>query len=140
MKKSLLAFSAIALLFTACKKDKDEPAPVTPTVQNLAGSYKLVDVKVKSGSAAEASIYDQLWEPCQKDDIYTLKADMTYQIQDAGTACDPAGNYSDTWALTNNTTIVVDSETLTIRKFDGKNLELTVDFMGSTEVFYYVKQ
>ena len=33
--------SAAVLLLTSCDKDDDEPANVTPTVANVAGSYKI---------------------------------------------------------------------------------------------------
>jgi hypothetical protein len=46
MKKGLLALSLVAMLFTACKKDKnEEPANVTPTVANIAGTYRYVQTE-----------------------------------------------------------------------------------------------
>ena len=57
MKKVFLGLAIVALFVTSCKKD-DAPANITPTVQNLTGSYKLSKVTYKEGTAAEVPITD----------------------------------------------------------------------------------
>ena len=123
MKKSnllpvLFAF-VLVLTGAACKKSKDEA--VAPTKENLAGTYKLISIKAKVTGTAEQDITNQYLEPCQLDDLYTLNANLTYQYVDAGTKCDPAGDYNDTWSLQGNVISFADYE-FTITKFDGKNL------------------
>ena len=140
MKKSILALSVVSILFTACKKDKDEPAAVTPTVENLSGSYKLDKITAKAGTSAESPVTDEWVDACQKDDIQKLNANLSYEYQDAGTACDPSGSYSGSWKLNSATSIELDGDSYAIRKFNGKSLELTEDFGGATIIFYMVKQ
>lgn len=143
MRKMLLACSALVILATSCKKDKDDDAPVTPTVQNLAGTYKVTKIEMQVTGQPAVPITDQFnsqLEPCQKDNVHKLNADLTYQWVDAGTKCDPDESYADTWSLTNSTTIVVDDATYTIKSFNGTTLQLSEDNgMGST-IYTYVKQ
>ena len=42
---------------------------------------------------------------CQKDDLYKLNADLSFNYLDAGTACDPAGDDEGTWVLVSPTKI-----------------------------------
>ena len=74
------------------------------------------------------------------DDVYKLNSNLSYEVVDAGTQCDPTTNSTGDWSLPNSTTIVVNDETSTIRKFDGKNLELVVGDNSSSLISYYVKQ
>ena len=141
MKKSLLVFaSALVLFATSCKKDDDAPAV---TVQSLSGTYKLSKITVKVGNSTEEDRTNDFVDDCEKDDLTTLNSDMTYNYVDAGESCG-WGNDNGTWSLTNTTTIVFDGETSTIRKFDGKNLELaetmTYNGVSATIITYYVKQ
>lgn len=141
MKKVVCALSAMVLLATSCKKDNEE-GPVTPTKENLTGSYKITKMQAGSGNQF-MDITAQDWaEECQKDDIHKLNVDNTYQSVDASTKCSPEGGESGTWSLTNSTTIVIDGETLTIRSFDGKNLEVSYvePFTSMTFVTTYQKQ
>lgn len=142
MRKVLFAFSALVVLATSCKKDKDDDGPVTPTKENLVGSYKVTKVQAGSGTQF-MDITSQDWaEACEKDDLHKLNADNTYQWVDAGVKCDPSEDYTDTWSLTNSTTLVIDGETLTIRSFDGKNLEVSYlePFTTLTYITTYQKQ
>ena len=143
MKKLLIAFSAIVLLVSSCKKDKDEAAaPVTPTKENLVGTYKTTKIVIKS-SQGEADVTNQMmqaFEVCDRDNLHKLNADNTYQWVDAGTKCDPESSYSDSWTLTNSTTISIDAEAYTIKSFNGTVLELSQN-MGTAETIYtYTKQ
>jgi hypothetical protein len=140
MKKSILALSVFSLLFTACKKDKDEPANVTPTVQNLSGRYKLAQIAAKVGSSPEQNVTDSYLESCEKDDIYTLNVNLTLAYQDAGTVCNPSESYDSDWKLNSSTSIELDGDTYTIRKFNGTSLELTENYGGGTLITYLTKQ
>lgn len=143
MKKVLFALSALVILATSCKKDKDDDAQVTPTTQNLAGTYKVtkIEMQVTGQPAVDmTSQFNSQLEPCQKDNVHKLNADLTYQWVDAGTKCDPDESYSDTWSLTNSTTIVVDDATYTIKSFNGSTLVLSEDMGGAATIYTYVKQ
>ena len=123
MKKNIqfpiVAVLTVLMLSFGCKKTKDEA--VSPTKENLAGTYKLLSIKVKTSGAAEEDVTDDYLETCQKDDLYKLNTDLTYLYVDAGTTCDPEGDYQDVWQLAGNV-ISFDGWNFTIQKFDGKNL------------------
>lgn len=140
MRKLLFALSALVLVATSCKKDKDDE-PVTPTKENLTGSYKVTKMEgISSGSTTDLFNNPNWTEPCEKDDIHKLNADNSYQWVDAGTKCDPPGDYEDTWSLTNSTTIVIDGYSATIKSFNGRTLVLSENFMGTEIVTTYAKQ
>jgi hypothetical protein len=122
MKKILLSISAIVLLVTACKKDDEDTVAVTK--ENIAGAYKLGSLKLKIGSAPEQDITSQV-DDCAKDDIQTFLVNETYNYTDAGVQCSPAGDDTGTWNLPSTTTMVIDGESYTINKFDGKVLEIS---------------
>jgi hypothetical protein len=65
---------------------------------------------------------------------------MSFNYVDAGAQCSTNGDYTSDWALTSTTTITIDGEVYTIRKFTGTNLEVTQDYMGATFVTYFTKQ
>ncbi len=135
MKKSILALSLFAVLFTSC--DKDEPANITPTTTNLVGTYQFNKIAAVSGTT-ETDVTSQLMA-CNRDDQSKLNANMSYNYIDAGTVCSPSDSYSGTWALTNSTTFDLDGDIYTIRRFNGKSLEVTQTFGGVTYVTYFTK-
>lgn len=140
MRKVLLACSALVILATSCKKDKDDE-PVTPTKENLVGSYKITKViAVTNGQTSELTNNDAWSDPCERDDIHKLNADNTYQWVDAGTKCDPPGDYNSDWAFINNSSVEVDGYTYTIKSFNGRTLELSENWMGSEVVTTFTKQ
>ncbi len=139
MKKILLGAIVLLLISTACKKNKNDgdPAPAT-TVATLTGSYKISKATVFNGSTEiDATSF---YPACMRDDVHKLNANLSYELVDAGVQCNPPGNDTGTWSLTNSTTIVIDGVTGTIRKFDGTNLEVTGTVNGTSGVIYYVKQ
>ena len=122
MKKLLFGLFALTLLATACKKEKDE---VLLTKENIAGTYKLMSIKVSLNGSPEMDADDR--QICEKDDLYKLNADNSFNYVDAGVVCDPAGDLSATWQLNDKQLV---SETYpdlngTITSFDGTNLEVT---------------
>ena len=82
MKKALLGLLSLALITTtACKKSKDAPAF---TKENVVGTYKLDKVTFKANGSAEQDVTDELFDPCEQDDIVVLKSDFTYESEDTG--------------------------------------------------------
>jgi len=96
MKKTIFALSMVSLLFAACKKNDKEAPDITPTIQNVAGSYKLAKITVKVGSNPEQDVTSSYQETCERDDINKFNTDLTYNYIDAGTVCSPDGSYDGT--------------------------------------------
>jgi hypothetical protein len=133
MKKTIVALSMLTVVFVSCKKD-DKDEQIAPTIANLTGSYK-----VTAATAAGTNVFNNSneglnqFESCERDDVYTLNADLTAVRTDAGTQCDPVNNGAGTWNLTNSTTIsltevfsTVDVEG-TIKSWNGKTLVVEED-------------
>lgn len=126
-----LAFSA--LLFTACKKDKDE-ASASITKESISGKYKLTNLEVVPPVGPATSMMGQL-EACEKDDIYTLNTDFSAKYEDAGTSCGGQASESTTWALDGKNITVQGGSTELIgivKSWDGKTLviDCVYDYMG----------
>jgi len=138
MKKMILAFSVLTLVFASCKKDKiDEP--VTPTKENLTGSYKLTSFTMTSGTSTLDLFL--MMEACDKDDSYKLNADNSYTVKDDGIVCSPSNDYTGgSWSLVNSTTINLDGEIGTIKSWNGKTLVLEGSDSGVSYSQTYVKQ
>ena len=98
----------LSLVFVSCKKDEDDE-PVTPTKENLTGSYKMTAATMASGgSSMDIFNNDMFTEPCERDDIYKLNADLSFNVQDAGTVCSTTSVCTGSWSLVNSTTINID--------------------------------
>ena len=142
MKQTLFSLFAILLLsITSCDKKGDgaptTPPDVTPTQINLVGTYK----PIKVVSMQNADITSEWLENCEKDNLFKLNADLTYLVEDAGTQCATSRFTSGEWSLTNSTTIVLDNEVGTIKRFNGINLDITSYYSGPQMVtIQFVKQ
>ncbi|MDF2193662.1 lipocalin family protein [Paraflavitalea sp. CAU 1676] len=145
MKKTsiriVLGLALSAMVFTACKKDKDEA--VTVTKENLVGTYKLTEMKMKVTGAPEMDIFNLYFESCQRDDTYTLAADFKVQVKDQGTVCADPNNYESTWSMDGNY-VEIDGTAGKVKSFDGKTLVLeaegTEGGMTGTVTAKFVKQ
>lgn len=140
MKKAILALSMLVVL-ASCKKDKNDD-PITPTKENLTGTYKITAATITSGgSTVDVFNNDVFFEACDRDDVYKLNADLSYDIQDAGVVCSPDNNYTGgTWALVNATSIDIDGDVYTIKSWNGKTLVGEFTDTGITGTVTYVKQ
>lgn len=140
MKRILLCVSAAVLLLTACDKDEDEPANVTPTTTNVAGSYKITAASVNG-----ADVFGQ-YEACEKDDIHTFAAysspatSGTYTLTDAGTVCSPTTADSGTWTLVNSTSIDINGLVYNIVSFNNSTMVVSFSFGGATYQETYTRQ
>jgi hypothetical protein len=130
---SLFAFLTITTVFSSCKKDKDKE--VAPTKDNVAGTYKMTSLKVAmNGTEAEADM-----EPCEKDNLYKLNADMSFSYIDAGTVCSPASDDTGTWTLNDNV-ISFHYYSFIITSFNGSTLQGTFSNNGLTLKGTFQKQ
>ncbi|HWJ91539.1 MAG TPA: lipocalin family protein [Flavisolibacter sp.] len=146
MKKTIIALSFIAILFSSCKKDNDSPKQVTPTQENLTGTYIITAARVGNGGAY-VNVFNNpdpnanFFEPCERDDQYKLNANLSYAVIDAGTACSPTtADDTGTWSLTSATSITMDGEVYTIKSFDGTTLVVTDTSGGPSYEVTFVKQ
>ncbi len=110
MKKIiLLAFTATAL-FSACKKKNDTPKTCDVTVARIAGNYKITRIELLvNGTPSGTDVLANYLDPCERDDIYQLKADKTLIYQDAGTLCSPTSAGTGTWDITGGKLRMVNS-------------------------------
>jgi hypothetical protein len=140
----IIACSALAIVFTSCKKD-EESKPVTPTKENITGIWMVTSAKISSGSNS-VNVFNNpdevinFFAPCERDDKYHFNSDMSFHIEDAGTQCDPPTNINGDWAFTNATSMTIDGEDGTIDSFDGKTLVFSVDQGSSKMTTTYTKQ
>ncbi len=115
--KKLIYFLAAVIIFS-CNKDDDNNPPAI-TMESLAGDYKITSATVNGTDVL--SIY---LASCQQDDVYTLNADGTYKITDAGTTCTPPSDTTGTWTLSGNQ-ITIGTQQFTVVNFNGSTIEAT---------------
>lgn len=131
MKKVILSLLVGSVLFTSCKKD-DKSCDLNAT--NLAGTYKITSVKYKASALVpEVEVFtNSAWyDACEKDDLTVLNANGTYNYQDAGTVCTPAGDDTGVWALAGNT-LTVDGEPGNVASFSCSGMTLTQSNVQAT--------
>lgn len=147
MKRKLLtlvlAASMVVIAFTACKKDSDSPAKGGSLKEKLVGTYKMTQLTMEQEGGGTTDILAE-YTPCDRDNLYVLKADMTSAIIDAGEQCSPSSNDTGTWSLTDNSTIDMDGQSYHIESMDGTTLKMSVPFeqdgVNATLKLVYVKQ
>lgn len=96
----LLFFSAFA--FASCKKAKGDEEKEPTKKELLSNKWKVSDVKNKDGISIIALPIPQI--VCLKDNIFTLKTDDNYSIDEGLEVCEPSTAGSGTWKLTDNET------------------------------------
>jgi hypothetical protein len=117
MKKLILVISVLTFTFLSCKKE-DTKKDCSLTEKNLVGNYMVTSVKyLGSPTSQEIDFFNDFYDACQKDDIITISADHTYTYADAGTKCQPNGDYNGTWAL-QGTTLSLDGDGEPLENFD----------------------
>jgi hypothetical protein len=131
MKKTVLILLPLIILFS-CQKDPviSPSSSCDITMKNVAGPYKVTKASYKNkANSSEIDFYDALFpEICDQDDIVNLKEDGTYDMEDAGTRCSPANDFSGTWSISQNK-IITDGESADIVQFDC-NKTLVVSLSG----------
>ena len=95
----LLAFFSTSILIS-CQKDKDEEPPPPTKKELLSNKWKVSDVKDASGTSIIGLPLPQII--CLKDNIFTLRTDDSYVIDEGAVACDPSTAGSGTWSLISN--------------------------------------
>jgi hypothetical protein len=130
------------MLFS-CKKDKPAEPDCSISLQNLSGSYKLTALQYKRSASATPVNYLDFMDDCEKDDVLVLKANGTYDYNDAGTVCSPSGTDNGTWSVNGNTINSDGTVNGTIASYDCKTLVYyaeNVNLPGDKFTFTMVKQ
>ena len=132
---TILLFVTASFVINSCSKNRS--SDITPTINNLVGTYKLGSETSKQGSGAVVIISDSI-DACEKDDLLKFNTDSTYNYLDVGIVCSPLGNYSGTWYLPGNNTLLLDYFNLyTIKSFNNKTLVLiAIDSSSSPAITY----
>lgn len=104
-KASLKGYLLLVLVFsvaavTSCKKDKEKEEPTKKEL--ISNTWKVSDVKNSDGVSIIGLPLPQI--VCLKDNIFTLRTDDTYSIDEGSKVCDPSTAGSGTWSLTTNET------------------------------------
>jgi len=124
--KKILLYSLVILLFTTCKKDKDENC--TLSVSAAAGSYRVTAVTYRqTPTSSEQDYYNTLFpNPCERDDTFTFNANGTYNYVDAGIKCAPPGDSQGTWSLSGNT-VTIDGDPGNVQSFNCSTWVVSVN-------------
>ncbi|GAO42626.1 lipocalin family protein [Flavihumibacter petaseus] len=122
MKQLLMAvflFSSLA----SCKKDDDDKPECTLNVSSVSGTYTISSYLYKESSSSPE--VDQMpdTEPCERDDTFTFNSNGQYLFEDAGVLCDGPESVDGSWSLSGNN-LILDDETVPVKKFDCKQLVL----------------
>lgn len=152
MRKLITLFLAVsmALAISSCKKDDDNNSTPannnnsgggsTPTKTEMLTAKKW---KVVGLTVGGQDFYAQM-DACDKDDTYEYKTDGTYIEDEGATKCDPGDPQEitkDTWKFTDNETkIVADGITATIKEMTATKMVLEADFLGSPAVTTFSNQ
>ncbi len=127
MKKGLLLVAVLALGFTACKKDEDEPQAKT-TAELIAGNW--MGDEILLNITAPPPIGNQTDTIDLGFASYNFKTDGTYEADSAGITA-----YTGTWKAPNSTTFVMDDTmkySIVLLNESNFNyaLDTVIDFMG----------
>ncbi|HSB94053.1 MAG TPA: lipocalin family protein [Flavitalea sp.] len=118
--KMLLAAFCMFVIVVSCSKDESSNDCST-TKEHIAGSYKVTANTYKqTPSSTEENLLSNV-PPCELDDVITLNTNGTYQLTDAGMACDPLSTDNGTWSLSGST-LTIDGDATTIKSFNCKTL------------------
>jgi len=106
MKRTLLAFAAVTLLFGSCKKDDNNgPAGGANAQILMSGKWKVAtSTSVMMGQTVD--LYSLL-PSCQVDNMFIFNQNNSVTIDEGATKCDPSAAQQTTtgrWELLNNDT------------------------------------
>ena len=121
MKRILIVCLSVAIVISACDKDKSG-FPITK--ENVAGTYQLVALSSTPDYEQPVDKFSAL-KSCEKDNLTHLNLDGTYVYEDAGETCGSAPIQTDAWKLVGTKIFVYGNEWGSITKFDSSTLELT---------------
>ncbi|MBV7532173.1 lipocalin family protein [Chitinophaga sp. sic0106] len=123
-----VAALAFATLFSSCKKEDSKPTNGCEiSITGIAGNYKLTGIQYRESSSKTPIDYMPLQDPCEKDDLLSLKSDGTYDYKDLGIQCDPNGNDNGTWEVKNGNLVIDGVLHGTITAYDCKTITFYIE-------------
>jgi hypothetical protein len=143
MKKTLnllIRFSflfLVSVLMVRCSDDDEEQqTPAELIIGTWSMTSDAVSPPIDLGGGPISDFYP-FYEPCEKDDVFIVKAGNVGEFNEGPTKCDPADDQviPFTWALqSNNTVLVVDGYSFTIVQLDNTTLKISYkETVGGTE-------
>jgi hypothetical protein len=138
MKKITLLFLAfsMAAFVSSCKKDDDNTSTPTNTGGNGPTKTEILSGrtwKITGATLDGQSIFD-IFDDCDKDNIYQWKTNGDYVVDEGATKCDPNDpqiETQDKWKFTDNETkLEFDGEVSEIKELTVTKLVLEGDFQG----------
>ncbi|PVD53333.1 hypothetical protein DC498_05515 [Terrimonas sp.] len=128
--KLISVFVIVLSLFAiSCKKDKNEDTPEPTKKELLSNSWKITDIQTAEGISVISLPVPQI--ECFKDNIFTMKADDNFIIDESDVVCDDSYASTGTWALIENETKIQftpasgDAFTITIISVDKTTLKVS---------------
>ncbi|MFT3948650.1 MAG: lipocalin family protein [Agriterribacter sp.] len=128
--KLICVFVVVLSLFAvSCKKDKNEDTPEPTKKELLSNSWKITDIQTADGISVIDLNYDEI--KCFKDNIFTMKADDNFIIDEGTVVCDDSYASTGTWALAENDTKITftpttgNAFTITIISVDDTTLKVS---------------
>jgi hypothetical protein len=123
MKKLIVLTSVLMMVIVSCKPDKPS---CNINASTIPGTYKPVAYMYKATSSSPEADYFEVFFPdaCERDDVYVINTNGTYELKDIGQVCSPANTDSGPWTLTGNK-LDMDGIVSTIESFDCKKLVLS---------------
>ena len=93
---------SLALFASSCKKDKNEDTPQPTKKELLSNSWKIENIQSPDGISIIGLNFPEI--ACFKDNIFTMKADDSYIIDEKDVVCDDSYASEGTWSLIENET------------------------------------
>lgn len=98
-KLAVMVVFGAAIFLTACQKEKNEEPQLTKK-EMLVNKWKVSDVIAPGGSSVINLDIDEI--KCLKDNIFTISANDTYNIDEGAVVCDPSSAGNGAWSLIEN--------------------------------------
>lgn len=124
--KKILITAVVAFSLTACQKD-ETTTPCTFDSSNFLGDYIISGATIQDNAQAIPVDDYVTWSDCEKDDLYSIKADSTITFSEGATSCDPptdSATYE--WRLNCNQFYLVGHSTIyTVSEISSMGFKLT---------------
>ena len=142
MRRNLIKLTAATALIVsigACKKDNDNSGGNKSRTELLTQApWKTVNQEFGNGSSWIVSPDWTNGEACEKDNILTVRTNMTWEETEGATKCDqddPQIVDNGTWAWQENETkVVIRGETGTVTELNNNTLQITAPLSSSLSI------
>ena len=124
--KKILSIAIVAIVaFTGCKKSSNDSNSCALSASSIVGTYKITSVVLSTqGQTLEIFNNDAFYDPCQRDNIYTINGNGTFSVTEGATSCNPPGDETGTWTL-DGSTFTYAGQVTTVSEFTCSSFKLT---------------